>query len=58
VTSLLEDLSLGGKAALARALTRLETEPESEAMTALLDAAYAAPKGVTLGLTGPPGVGD
>lgn len=50
-------LAAGGKAALARALTALETEPESPALAALLAAAWAAPKGVALGLTGPPGVG-
>ena len=51
----LEDLRAGGKPALARALAALETRPE--AMTPLLDAAHAAPSGIALGLTGPPGVG-
>jgi LAO/AO transport system kinase len=50
-------LAAGGKAALARALTALETEPESPVLAGLLAAAWAQPKGVALGLTGPPGVG-
>lgn len=47
----------GGKAAVARALTRLEMAPESPETAALLDAALAAPQGPVIGLTGPPGVG-
>ena len=47
----------GGKAALARALSGLEASPEDAEIVALLEAAWAAPRGVTLGLTGPPGVG-
>ena len=50
-------LAAGGKAALARALSALEATPEDPAVVALLDAAAAAPKGIVLGLTGPPGVG-
>lgn len=50
-------LAAGGKAALARALTALETDPGAPALVALLAAAWAAPKGIALGLTGPPGVG-
>ncbi len=50
-------LAAGGKAALARALSALEATPEDAAVVALLDAALAAPKGIVLGLTGPPGVG-
>jgi LAO/AO transport system kinase len=53
----LETLRAGGKALLARALTALETEGEAPGTIALLDAAYAAPCGVVLGLTGPPGAG-
>jgi LAO/AO transport system kinase len=50
-------LRAGGKAALARALSALETDPEDPRLVALLDAAFAAPGGLVLGLTGPPGVG-
>ncbi|MEO1001130.1 MAG: methylmalonyl Co-A mutase-associated GTPase MeaB, partial [Pseudomonadota bacterium] len=50
-------LRAGGKAALARTLTALETEAGAEGLAALLDAALAAPRGLALGLTGPPGVG-
>lgn len=50
-------LAAGGKAALARALTALETDPGSDALVALLAAAWQAPRGIALGLTGPPGVG-
>jgi LAO/AO transport system kinase len=50
-------LAAGGKAALARALSALETAPADEGLVALLDAAAAAPRGLVLGLTGPPGVG-
>jgi len=53
----LDALLAGGKPALARALARIEAEPEAEAVTALLDAALAHPRGRSLGLTGPPGVG-
>jgi LAO/AO transport system kinase len=52
-----EALAVGGKAALARALSAIETAPEDPAAVALLDSAAAAPKGMVLGLTGPPGVG-
>ena len=47
----------GGKAALARALALLESAPDDEAQTALLDAADAAVRADVVGLTGPPGVG-
>jgi LAO/AO transport system kinase len=50
-------LVAGGKAALARCLSALESAPGDPALTALLDAAWQAPRGVALGLTGPPGVG-
>lgn len=46
-----------GKAALARALARIEAAPTDEATLALLDAAWSAPRAIVLGLTGPPGVG-
>lgn len=47
----------GGKAAVARALARIEARPEAEETLALLDAAWAAQAGHAIGLTGPPGVG-
>jgi len=50
-------LAAGGKAALARTLSALETAPEDPGLVGLLDAAWAAPAGLVLGLTGPPGVG-
>ncbi|SET86664.1 ArgK/MeaB family GTPase [Oceanicella actignis] len=50
-------LRAGGKAALARALARIEARPDAPDVTALLDAAHAAPAGHVIGLTGPPGVG-
>ncbi len=53
----LEDLRSGGKAAMARVLARLESHSQDAETIALLDAAYQAPKGRSLGLTGPPGVG-
>lgn len=53
----LEALKAGGKAALARAISRLEERPDDPRTLALLDAALAAPRGTSLGLTGPPGVG-
>ncbi|WP_118132515.1 ArgK/MeaB family GTPase [Oceanicella sp. SM1341] len=53
----LEALRGAGKAGLARALSRIESAPEAEDTVALLDAAFAAPRGVSLGITGPPGVG-
>jgi LAO/AO transport system kinase len=53
----LQALAAGGKRALARALSALETTPDDPGLARLLDAALAAPRGVGLGLTGPPGVG-
>ncbi len=50
-------LRAGGKAALARALADVEARPREARVAALLDAAFAAPQGIALGLTGPPGVG-
>ena len=53
----LDSLKTGGKAAVARALAALERAPDGPASLALLDAAFAAPAGQVLGITGPPGVG-
>ncbi|TPE50761.1 ArgK/MeaB family GTPase [Amaricoccus solimangrovi] len=50
-------LRAGGKAALARCLSMLETDPAHPALVGLLDAAFTGPGGLVLGLTGPPGVG-
>jgi len=48
---------LGGKRALAAALAALEASPDDPAVQALLDEAWGSPKGLAVGLTGPPGVG-
>ncbi len=53
----LATLACGGKGMLARCLSALETAPDDPALTALLRAAWEAPRGIALGLTGPPGVG-
>lgn len=53
----LHALRTRGKPALARTLTALETHAGEPALAELLDAAFAEPKGIVLGLTGPPGVG-
>jgi LAO/AO transport system kinase len=53
----LDAVHADGKAALARALTRIELAPDAPATVAFLDAAYRAARAVTIGLTGPPGVG-
>lgn len=53
----LDALASGGKAALARCLSAVEADPADPALAALLDAALAQPRGIVLGLTGPPGVG-
>jgi LAO/AO transport system kinase len=53
----LESLRAGGKAALARALARLESAPDDPATLALLDEAFAAARAHVVGMTGPPGVG-
>ncbi len=50
-------LRQGGKRALAAALARLERNPDSDESQALLDAAWRAPGGHVVGVTGPPGVG-
>jgi LAO/AO transport system kinase len=57
VTEGLDQIRLGGKRALARALTRSEAEPDAAETVALLDVAYAGARAHTIGLTGPPGVG-
>jgi LAO/AO transport system kinase len=48
---------LAGKRGLAVALAKLESAPETPEVQALLDEAWNAPKGLAVGLTGPPGVG-
>jgi LAO/AO transport system kinase len=53
----LAELRTGGKPALAAALALIEEAQDSEAAVRLLEEAYAAPLGLVLGLTGPPGVG-
>ena len=53
----LDQIRGGGKRALAHALTQIEAEPDAAGTVALLDAAYAAARAHTIGLTGPPGVG-
>jgi LAO/AO transport system kinase len=53
----LEELHAAGKAGLARCLSALETASGDAGLGALLDAAHAAPRGLVVGLTGPPGVG-
>ncbi|MCF4166890.1 methylmalonyl Co-A mutase-associated GTPase MeaB [Zavarzinia compransoris] len=53
----LDDLRGGGKAAMARALARIERDPHGAETIALLDAAWTDPRGHVIGLTGPPGVG-
>ncbi|MEL6979379.1 MAG: methylmalonyl Co-A mutase-associated GTPase MeaB [Pseudomonadota bacterium] len=50
-------LRSGGKPSLARALSRLESRSGAAETLALLDAAWAAPLGPAIALTGPPGVG-
>ncbi len=53
----LEELRGGGKVLLSRCLADLESEAGRRRKRSLLDAAYAAPRGRVVGLTGPPGVG-
>jgi LAO/AO transport system kinase len=50
-------LAAGGKPALARCLSALESAPDDPALVALLEAAWDRPRGSVLGITGPPGVG-
>ncbi|MGH6944132.1 MAG: methylmalonyl Co-A mutase-associated GTPase MeaB [Geminicoccaceae bacterium] len=53
----LEALRIGGKRAMAQALTSIEAAADDLETVALLGAAYGAPKAHVVGLTGPPGVG-
>jgi LAO/AO transport system kinase len=53
----LDSLKTGGKAALARALARIEAAPDAEDVVGLLSDAHAAPRAHVIGITGPPGVG-
>ncbi len=53
----LDTLRTSGKRGLAQALALIETKAGSKDLAALLDEANQSPKGFTLGLTGPPGVG-
>ncbi len=53
----LADIAAGGKRALAAGLSRVEREAGAADVVALLDEAYAKPKGWVIGITGPPGVG-
>lgn len=55
--ALIEKLEIGGKAALADVLAKLEAQPEAPGSIAVLDAAFRQPKAQVVGLTGPPGVG-
>ncbi len=52
-----QDLTDGGKAAMAEALAVLESAPDAPQTIGLLDTAYAAPRAQVVGITGPPGVG-
>lgn len=53
----IETVRGGGKPALARALSLIETAEGNEALARFLDEAAAAARAHVLGLTGPPGVG-
>lgn len=53
----LEAMLAGGKPAVARALAAIEAKGGTLRHAAFLDAAWAAPRGRVLGITGPPGVG-
>ncbi len=52
-----QTLATGAKPAMAAALAAIERDPNDPDVVALLDMAWAAPKGHVIGLTGPPGVG-
>ena len=52
-----EDLRTGSKRLLAQVLTRLETTSQDKQTAAFLDTLCLDPRGLVLGLTGPPGVG-
>lgn len=53
----LSTLLTGGKPALAKALSEIESRPDGDDTLALLDEAFAQPTAQVIGLTGPPGVG-
>ncbi|MEM8784635.1 MAG: GTP-binding protein [Pseudomonadota bacterium] len=53
----IEAIRAGSKPAVAQALAAVEAAADDAAVIALLDAAWAAPKGHVIGITGPPGVG-
>lgn len=53
----LDDLASGRKRYLSAALAAAEARPRDPDVTALLDRAFAAPRGLVVGLTGTPGVG-
>lgn len=53
----LDEVRREGKRGLARALSAIETDAGTSSLAALLDEACASPRGRTVGLTGPPGVG-
>jgi LAO/AO transport system kinase len=53
----LERVRAGGKRAIAAALAAIEQKPLEAGVVSLLDAAFAAPRGHVIGITGPPGVG-
>lgn len=57
MTIALDTLRSGGKRALAEALARVERAPHAPETTALLDSAFQDIRGLTVGITGPPGVG-
>ena len=57
MTAALDALRIGGKRALADALAQVERSPHAPETVALLDAAFADVRGLTVGVTGPPGVG-
>ena len=57
MTGALDALRSGGKRALAEALARIERTPHAPETVALLDAALSDIRGLTVGVTGPPGVG-
>ncbi len=56
-TLTLQDLLDGGKRAMASALAGIDRQTRNPDSDNLLDAAYLAPRGQVIGLTGPPGVG-
>ncbi len=56
-TPTLQDLVEGGKRVVAAALAAIDRQTRTADADNLLDAAYLAPRGQVIGLTGPPGVG-